>query len=139
MQTLRGKQEGGESSAARRGLHPRWGGGWRGETSSPLLEGLGLEPHSDNDIQKSNSEVSNNNGAAVNLRSWTGTRRSLRRYAPQQMYSRNLPLKPLINDRLGGIFTQNLEKRVWVEFGRPDLISCPLFHRLMRHPSSGTR
>lgn len=49
-----------------------------------LLEGVGLEPQPDNDIQKSNSEVSNNNGATVNLRSWTGTRCGLRRYMPNK-------------------------------------------------------
>lgn len=49
----------------------RWWGG--GDTSSPLpQEGAGPEPHPDNDIQKSNSVVSNNNGGAVNPRSWTG-------------------------------------------------------------------
>lgn len=80
--TRREKLEG-ETVAAWRGVGwrvppPRWRRrGW-----GALLEGAGPEPHPDNDIQKSNSEVSNNNGAGVNLHSWTGARRRLRGHVP---------------------------------------------------------
>lgn len=55
-----------------------------GDFLSALLEGVGLEPHPDNDIQKSNSEVSNNNGATVNLQSWTGAKHGPRRCGPNK-------------------------------------------------------
>lgn len=98
--THRGKLEG-EAASWRRAWG--WGVGVGGF--------LGLEPHPDNDIQKSNSEVSNNDGASVDLRGWTGARRGF-----------NLPLMP---DWLGGTFPRTPWKS---ESGRSlaGLLSSPL-------------